>query len=93
MNASRTVDIMSDSAHWILTQDSSVSGNCFVDEDIITNADKLGRPASTLDGYRYRSGSGTTTTKESPLMPDFFHRRSRRLRTVPGCVRFRLRYA
>ena len=75
MNASRTVDIMSDSAHWILTQDSSVSGNCFIDDDVITDPDKLGRPASVLSGYRYRAEGSAATADgegETPLMPDFF---------------------
>jgi len=66
MNASRSVDIMSDSAHWILTQDSSVSGNCFVDDDIITDADKLGHPASVLSGYRYNQWI------PFPLIPDLY---------------------
>jgi citronellol/citronellal dehydrogenase len=39
LNASRTVDIMSDAAHWILTQPGRrVSGRCFIDEDIITDS-------------------------------------------------------
>eukprot|EP00966_Prymnesium_polylepis_P265838 6141043-Prymnesium_polylepis.1 len=66
LNASRTVDIMSDAAHWILTQDGSVSGNCFVDDDIITDADKLGHPASVLSDYRYNKWLPI------PLIPDLY---------------------
>ena len=63
MNASRNVDIMSDAAHWILTQDNTkVSGNCFVDENVIL--DHMGQPKSTLDQYKIN--------KWFPLIPDLF---------------------
>ena len=37
MKASRKPDIMADAATWILSQDKSVSGNFFIDEEVITN--------------------------------------------------------
>lgn len=63
MKASRSVDIMSDSAHWILTQpNTSVSGNCFIDDEIMT--EKLGLSTQDLEKYRM--------SKLVPLMPDFY---------------------
>eukprot|EP00940_MAST-03C_sp_MAST-3C-sp2_P001468 g1468.t1 len=65
MQASRNVDIMSDTAHWILTQDSAkVTGNCFIDEDIVLDTDKMGKSTSDLDTYRIN--------RWVPLIPDLF---------------------
>lgn len=60
--ASRKVDIMSDAAHWILTQPTDVTGNCFIDDEICTQ--QLGMDESDLDKYR--------VSKLMPLMPDFY---------------------
>ena len=63
MKASRTVDIMSDAAHWILTSDcKEVTGNCFIDDEVMT--EKLGLSENDLDRYR--------VSKMVPLMPDFY---------------------
>ena len=85
MQSSRKVDIMADAAHWILSQDhASVSGQCFVDEDVILK--HLGR--DDLDSYRYASNSS------SPLMPDFYvgdheeYERNRRPRRRSSSVVF-----
>jgi hypothetical protein len=54
---------MSDAAHWILTQpNTKVTGNCFVDEVIMT--EKLGLTKKDLEKYRM--------SKMVPLMPDFY---------------------
>ncbi len=56
----RTVDIMADAAHLILTRDSrSCTGNFFLDEDLL-------REAGTTDFERYSVTPGAT------LIPDFF---------------------
>mmetsp|Transcript_17411 Transcript_17411/g.54350 ORF Transcript_17411/g.54350 Transcript_17411/m.54350 type:complete len:308 (-) Transcript_17411:26-949(-) len=60
--ASRTVDIMSDTAHWILTQDKAVTGNTFVDETICL--EQLGMTEADLEKYR--------VSTMVPLMPDFY---------------------
>jgi citronellol/citronellal dehydrogenase len=61
--ASRNVDIMADTAHWILTQpNTEVTGHTFIDEDICT--EKLGMSEKDLDQYRM--------SKMVPLMPDFY---------------------
>ena len=60
--ASRTVDIMSDAAHWILTQDKAVTGNTFVDETICL--EQLGMTEADLEKYR--------VSTMVPLMPDFY---------------------
>ena len=63
MKASRSVDIMSDAAHWILTSDGKdVTGNCFIDDVVMT--EKLGMPEKDLDKYRM--------SRVVPLMPDFY---------------------
>jgi len=63
MKASRTVDIMSDAAHWILTQPvSECTGNTFIDTDVMT--DKVGMTESELGKYRVSSFV--------PLMPDLY---------------------
>lgn len=63
MKASRSVDIMADAAHWILTQPhASCTGNTFIDDTIMT--EKLGLSAKDLDKYRMSS--------IVPLMPDFY---------------------
>jgi len=60
MEASRTVDIMADAAHAILTRDSrSCTGNFFIDEDVL-------RESGVTDFARYLVKPGT-----EPL-PDFF---------------------
>ena len=64
LKASRTVDIMSDAAHWILTQDNSISGRCFLDEDVLVQ--ELGRSEADIAAYRYDIESS------GPLMPDFY---------------------
>ena len=66
MKASRSVDIMSDAAHWILTADGGeVTGNCFIDDVIMT--EKLGLSEKDLDKYREHQG-----LLPVPLMPDFY---------------------
>ena len=60
MAGCRTVDIMADAAHLILTRDSrSCTGNFFIDEDLL-------REAGTTDFERYSVTPGAT------LIPDFF---------------------
>ena len=61
MKRSRTVDIMSDAAIWILTQDpASCSGNFFIDEDVL-------REAGETDFDKYKVDPSI-----DDLMPDFF---------------------
>lgn len=63
MKASRSVDIMADAAHWILTSDGKeVTGNCFIDDVVMT--EKVGISEKELDKYRM--------SKYVPLMPDFY---------------------
>ena len=63
MKASRSVDIMSDAAHWILTQPAGeVTGQCFIDDEVMT--EKIGLSETDLDRYRM--------SKIVPLMPDFY---------------------
>ena len=63
VKASRSVDIMADAAHWILTQPvAECSGNTFIDDVIMT--EKLGLSEADLDKYRMSS--------VVPLMPDFY---------------------
>ena len=60
MNASRNVDIMSDAAHWILTQDAkNCTGNFFIDEDLL-------RESGVTDFENYSVVAG------AELFPDFF---------------------
>ena len=60
MAGCRTVDIMADAAHLILTRDSrNCTGNFFLDEDLL-------REAGTTDFERYSVTPGAT------LIPDFF---------------------
>ncbi len=56
----RTVDIMADAAHAILTQPSSVTGNFFIDETVLRNAG-----VTDFDKYAVVPGS-------SQLLPDLF---------------------
>ena len=64
--ASRSVDIMSDSAHWILTQDPrECTGNTFIDEEIIT----AHFPERDLQSYREDK---SMMAQMVPLMPDFY---------------------
>jgi len=61
--ASRTVDIMSDAAYWILKQPvNDCTGNCFVDEEVMT--EKVGLSAADLERYRISSFV--------PLIPDLY---------------------
>jgi len=63
MSASRSVDIMSDAAHWILTQPATeCTGNTFIDDEVMT--EKLGMTESELSKYRISS--------IVPLMPDLY---------------------
>ena len=59
MRRSRKPSIMADSAHWILSQDVGISGNFFIDEDVMRRAG-----ITDLDSY------AVDPTVE--LMPDFF---------------------
>jgi citronellol/citronellal dehydrogenase len=59
VNRSRTPEIMSDAAHWILTQDKTVTGNFFIDDDVL-------RKAGVTDFDKYSVVPG------SDLIPDFF---------------------
>mmetsp|Transcript_6883 Transcript_6883/g.8318 ORF Transcript_6883/g.8318 Transcript_6883/m.8318 type:complete len:309 (+) Transcript_6883:97-1023(+) len=63
VKGSRSVDIMSDAAHWILTQkNTDVTGQCFIDDEVMTQ--KLGMSESELSKYRNSS--------IVPLIPDFY---------------------
>jgi len=63
MKASRSVDIMADAAHWILTQPhTECTGNTFIDDVVMT--EKMGMSEADLDKYRMSS--------MVPLMPDFY---------------------
>jgi citronellol/citronellal dehydrogenase len=63
MKASRSVDIMSDAAHWILTQPhTECTGNTFIDDEVLTQ--HAGMDPSELSKYRMSS--------LVPLMPDFY---------------------
>lgn len=59
VKASRSPEIMADAAHWILTQDTSCSGNLFVDDEVL-------KGAGVEDLTRYRMDPDTAPT------PDFF---------------------
>jgi citronellol/citronellal dehydrogenase len=60
MAASRKPEIMSDAAHWVLTQDAKTcTGNFFIDEEVLKGAG-----VTDFDQYAYSPGT--------PLMPDFF---------------------
>ena len=63
VKASRSVDIMSDAAHWILTQPhEACTGNTFIDDEVLTQ--KVGMSEADLEKYRMSSFV--------PLMPDFY---------------------
>jgi len=63
MQASRTVDIMSDSAHWILTQNNKVvTGRTFTDEEVLV--DEMGLSPQSLKKYK--------VNKWMPLVPDLY---------------------
>ena len=63
VSASRSVDIMADAAHWILTQRSGeCSGNTFIDDEVLTQ--RAGMSEADLDKYR--------VSRLVPLMPDFY---------------------
>jgi len=63
MKASRSVDIMADAAHWILTQPhTECTGNTFIDDAVMT--EKLGLSRKDLDKYRMSS--------IVPLAPDLY---------------------
>lgn len=60
---SRTPDVISDAAHWILTQDAKeCTGNFFIDEDILRN--KVGKTDEEMDAY--------AVDPTVALAPDFF---------------------
>ncbi len=59
MKSSRTPEIMADAAYWILTQGIDVSGEFFIDEEVLTAAGE-----TDLDKYAVDPGT--------PLTPDFF---------------------
>ena len=59
MKASRKPEIMADAAHWILTQGVEVSGNFFIDEEVLKGAGM-----TDLDAY--------SVTPGAELLPDFF---------------------
>ena len=61
--ASRSVDIMADAAHWIISQpNTETTGNTFIDDVVMT--EHVGMPESELDKYRM--------SRLVPLMPDFY---------------------
>jgi citronellol/citronellal dehydrogenase len=63
VKASRKPDIMSDAAHWILTQPSrEFTGNFAIDEDVLRRAG-----VTDLSGYAVTPG-----TSDSELIPDYF---------------------
>ena len=63
MKASRSVDIMADAAHWILTQPhTECTGNTFIDDEVLMQ--KVGMSEAELAKYRLSS--------LVPLMPDFY---------------------
>ena len=65
VKASRSVEIMADAAHWILTQpQEEVTGNTFIDDEVLTQ--KVGMSEADLNKYRMSRGLPL------PLMPDFF---------------------
>ena len=59
VQASRKPEIMGDAAHWILTQPKTVTGNFFVDDEVIAKAGK-----TDLSEYAVVPGAS--------LVPDFF---------------------
>mmetsp|Transcript_18998 Transcript_18998/g.44529 ORF Transcript_18998/g.44529 Transcript_18998/m.44529 type:complete len:300 (+) Transcript_18998:1-900(+) len=62
MLASRKVDIMSDAAYWILTQDSrKCTGNFFIDEEVLK---ANGATQADIDAYSVKRGM--------PLIPDLY---------------------
>ena len=60
MNKSRTPEIMADAAHWVLTQPASVTGNFFIDDEVLERAG-----VTDLSGYA--AVEGTTE-----FFPDLF---------------------
>ncbi len=61
MASSRTVDIVSDAAHVILTRDArTCTGNFFIDDEVLAQ-----EGVTDLDVYRAAPGDG-------PLTPDLF---------------------
>lgn len=61
MAACRKPEIMADAAHWILTQPVDVTGQCFVDDDVLRN---MGMSEKEINAYSVAPGM--------PLMPDFY---------------------
>lgn len=59
IQASRTPEIMADAAWHILTQPSSITGNFFIDDEVLAQAG-----VTDLDAYAVSPGT--------PLVPDFF---------------------
>eukprot|EP00753_Platysulcus_tardus_P015664 PLAT5183.2.p2 GENE.PLAT5183.2~~PLAT5183.2.p2 ORF type:complete len:305 (+),score=152.84 PLAT5183.2:43-957(+) len=62
MKASRTPDIMADAAHAILTRGLDVSGNFFIDDEVLAMCG-----VTDFDAYRV-----DPSKKDSDLLPDFF---------------------
>lgn len=63
MAASRTPEIMADTAHWIVQQDpKSFSGHFLIDDEVLTQ--RMGKSQKDLDAYAVQPGA--------PLMPDFY---------------------
>lgn len=63
MKTSRNVDIMSDTAHWILTQNiQDCNGEFFIDEEVATQ--RMGMTSKDLKKYN--------NSKILPLMPDLY---------------------
>ena len=60
MAASRTPEIMADAAHWVLTQPASVTGNFFIDDEVMERAG-----VTDLSGYAVTPGN-------TEFMPDLF---------------------
>lgn len=59
VQASRKPEIMADAAHWIVTQPKTVTGNFYVDDDVLTKSGK-----TDLSEYSVVPGAD--------LVPDFF---------------------
>ena len=63
MSGSRKPEIVADAAEWILSQDISISGNFFIDEEVMT--EKLGLNKKSLKKYN-------NSNSLIPLIPDIF---------------------
>ena len=62
----RSVDIMADAAHWVLSQPPrECTGQTFIDDEIIAEH----FPATDLDSYR---ADTSMMARLAPLLPDFY---------------------